>query len=590
VKPKLKGSVYFMPTNDGLYLAGLSGRHLIRGKGVYPLFNVLSQMMDGTRSMQDILDETPASRISIVQKIVNLMDEWEYIVDASECDASLDGHMREVYASTLRYLADMSSTPNKDFLEYHETVVCLAGSSSLASQSIRAMMHLGTRTVVVMNNDTQDIDLVNDTVAEFNDRWRGDFTVRRELEEAPHLLVFFGGLDLSSEWEVYREKVDELQIPLLPVLVRGDSVFIGPWCGAGSEYCIDCLMLQHEQATKPASQLTPVMQRVVGNLISLEILRKSTEIGGKEPSCSNHVIQVSDDLTTDYHSIQPLYSCPQHHRIIKDIDPHSSVNPIITEPDDVTLQNLNSLINPVFGLVYKAEEGDLDQTIFAQCGFSIAGGQDFVVAASNNVAARFYGITIGIAMYYRNLRSQEIQKDTLTLCCRSPQEALIRAAMTEVETMNEAIEKWSDGSPDTEQSRYLSQMIKTHTGHQPTVEYAQSYYGLYVARVSLSSSKVCAVHPRLDKAMEDALARTLYFQLFDRESEENMVHFSVVIPSPVEREDLWSVFSKLDEAATENKNKLICVEVPIPSLIKEQGLHLFNVKARGYVGGRNYGE
>jgi SagB-type dehydrogenase family enzyme len=104
-RPKVSTDVVFVPVEDGVLIDGLARREIVRGPLAQTILPDLLRLMDGSRSIEQLIAAFPSLPPEYVRTAVSLLAEWQ-LVD-QEDDMTVEGVNTELLSWFRRYKASL---------------------------------------------------------------------------------------------------------------------------------------------------------------------------------------------------------------------------------------------------------------------------------------------------------------------------------------------------------------------------------------------------------------------------------------------------------------------------------------------------
>ncbi|KOS64281.1 hypothetical protein FJQ98_10500 [Lysinibacillus agricola] len=589
MKPKLKDSVYYVPIEDGIYFAGLSGSKVMRGENLYKWFESLLPFLDGSHDIDQILEMIPERRHVFVKEFIGQLYERDYILDKTEDDIPIQHSLKEKFESSIRFIEQYSSTPNTTFKRFRGSTIGIYGSSYTAFMVAQALIRMGTEKVVLMGGNFKwDI---KEKYAESitNSEERNDFNLsvvtEEKLETNLHninVFICLNDLSKTENWSLIQHINKNYQIPILPVNMYEDSLYIGPWIGQGTNRCSSCINEQLYLPPGNESAFENIAQKIVAYLISLEVFSYTGGLRTGKKNCVDHSIQLNNQLETTYHYIPRINTCEGcvETQVVGRLN-----DEVEYEIGEVFLDNLHKLVSPYLGIITHIDEFDLSQTVLSQCSVSISEVGNFSVAARNNMLARFYAIMFGVTNYYQKKLIDN--ENSMIIFGRSSLEALYKAIVLEME--KNCLESqeilWTPYQDSlTSYASYLERMITIDDQESINICYILTTFELFIFKVTVDGKDFYAAHMNKEKALEDTLEKALFTTMF---GQEQTGIYPLVNPSTLNNDEANHFQDVIQQKIASNQFKMTCKELSLLPFINQLGLKIFSIQV-SFTGGYLY--
>ena len=156
-KPVLKSYVFFSEVDDGVYFNGGSEKSFILpGRGLYPVISKLISAMDGSRTVEQLVDALPEKVTPVFLHLHSQLDSRGLLADNSKAQEVLSADVRARYEDVLSYLSDMTNEHEEIFRRWRETSVAVIGNGFSTKSCLRALTSLGVGSVLSVLDQNDD--------------------------------------------------------------------------------------------------------------------------------------------------------------------------------------------------------------------------------------------------------------------------------------------------------------------------------------------------------------------------------------------------------------------------------------------------
>lgn len=521
MKLRLKSSVFFVPTDEGIYFAGPSGRHLVRGDAVYQYFQALRSYLDGTWELDEIYQRFGSAKAT-TERFVTMLQQWDFLTLVGEQSELIP--VADDFSSVRQYLNDFSPQPSKAWDRIQSASIVLVVSDDVVEDLFHALTQTGFP--APLSGTASQGDRVDLVIAH------------------PHL---------AKEWSS----------PVLFLGHNAGSIYVGPIAGRGQSLAVhqvnNHLVMSHLGAWEQGSK---VARRVASHLVAYEALKLLGGIPPYSNSCQSGVFEITEDLQTVFH----LFSVPSADNIsrvpVSWKMPDENVAPSVT---DAMVHKLQTLVDPVVGIVAYLEERE--RLPLPLCRVSGPHSREpITVGARTSALSLQYAMRASIALYYARLDDGP-SKNNFVTCDTHPTHALAQALMTWLEGSETTLEEVRDHSL-SEYATYLLELI-SH------VDSARIKYGcvlklFFLVEIKLDNMSVRACSHRLETAIETALER-MWIQVTTGRAWS--IHGVPLFMPPVPSHD---ALTAVDDCVQKGLIQFTASEYSV-KLLEESGLHVYNI-------------
>jgi hypothetical protein len=406
--PKLRQDVFFEPIPNGVKLFFGDEQRLLSGQNLYPLLQRLAPLLNGERSLEEIVAPLNPEKGSQVRALVENLHEIHAVRDkASDLEAPrLEPEVRALYAPTLSFLESLSEYATRHFLSFREARIAVVGAGSAMRTLGPALWEAGARhgQVILLGNDehlggmrqrlTQHAQLdsrLQWTLEAMPDTTMPDSsdTLSRALRGCD-LVVAVGEADLVERLETY---CVQLEVTMLPVMYAQSYALVGPFVhpqprasgiGAG---CVKCAQVRIDlRAPRPD---TPTAWAFVGARAVLEAFKHLASLSAP---CDHRLLRIdANQLVESDHRLIPDGSCERcaaaHHELASITE---TAWPVVAD----------ELVDPFCGLLASVEPEALPQLPICLWAvrFRDASQPPLLSPGGNHQHAKRRGILNGLAL------------------------------------------------------------------------------------------------------------------------------------------------------------------------------------------------
>jgi hypothetical protein len=242
VRPRLREDCSIFPAEESVFFENDSQSFALRGAGLYPLLQALRPLLDGRRTVQEILTLLPAQiRETVGALLAMLLDRTILVDQPAEGEVELPAPMRARFAPQIELLTHLVERPLAAFQAFRGSRVLLTGSGLQLAACAAALLRYGLARVELLPFGPETAErplgeVVAEAVAELAAAGveSAAETVGSRVEE---LRGRVGGAALvlyCSDRSTFRDLVwlnrecARVRRPLLPGIVFQDRSLMGP--------------------------------------------------------------------------------------------------------------------------------------------------------------------------------------------------------------------------------------------------------------------------------------------------------------------------------------------------------------------------
>ncbi|MFN8695094.1 MAG: hypothetical protein ACK5XE_02100 [Burkholderiales bacterium] len=409
-RPRVRSFVYFAPTAKGVVFRTWTNTFVLNGQGLYDLLERLAPMLDGSRTVAELLASVPTTVSGKISALIEILLEREVLTDDALNDGeSLAPEVQARYSASLAYLDSPPIAPVAAFASFRESRVLIVGSGMLARATARALFSLGLRelTVSVPLASCEHILALEHDFAEHNSH-DGDakLMVRSRLElDGVGALDALTGFDLvlhvdadstTVELKAFDALCRQSRVRLLQATIVSGWGVVTPVLGFEASCCWDCIERRVVESGAVASEIFSLF---LGNSIAFSAFRMLAGIAS--PDEHRRLLTLHPDSYEMSRRVIVPHACcairtPQADRDVTVVRSFSSdVSPA------AFLEAMQAILDPVVGVI-TLHHDNIDQVPLA-----------VVRAARSKLAPKEsaclgYGLTPVEAHYHALRRSLEI--------------------------------------------------------------------------------------------------------------------------------------------------------------------------------------
>lgn len=283
-KPVLRSYVFFSEVDEGVYFNGGSEKSFILpGQGLYPVVSKLISAMDGSRTVEQLVEALPEKVTPVFLHLHTQLDSRGLLANNSTAHEVLSPDVRARYEDVLSYLRDITNDHEEIFNRWRETSVAVIGNGFSTKSCLRALAGLGVGSVVsaleqnddrpteseimsaILEHESADEDFV------FESYPSAKAMIEADADVDVAVLVSDSLDDLSHVDEALSHFTDR-DIPVHIAGVIGGEGFVVPNVRHRRHELME-IVERRRAGDDPASQQTITSCSVIGNLIAYELLR-----------------------------------------------------------------------------------------------------------------------------------------------------------------------------------------------------------------------------------------------------------------------------------------------------------------------------
>jgi hypothetical protein len=367
--PKLRQDLFFEPVPNGVKLFVGEEQRLLSGQNLYPLLQRLAPLLNGERSLEEIVAPLPTEKSAQVRTLVQNLHELQAVRDrAIDRDAPpLEPHLRALYAPTLNFLESLSERVTPRFLSFREAHIVVIGSGSAMRSLAPALWEAGARRgQVILLEAGEHLGGIRQRL---ETQRQLDTALEWTLESKPlevlntdreavitslaqaDLVVAVGEADAVAQAQ---QLCTRLEVSMLPVVYARDYALIGPFVeplrlGVGiAPGCVQCAQVRIDlHSPRPD---TPTAWAFVGARAVLEVFKHLSALSA---ICDHRLLRIdSSQLAESDHRLVPDGSCERC---------MAAGHELVQVTDAVWPSVADELVDPFCGLLASVEPEALPQ-------------------------------------------------------------------------------------------------------------------------------------------------------------------------------------------------------------------------------------
>jgi putative thiazole-containing bacteriocin maturation protein len=300
VRPKLVHDFFYVRVADGAYLKSGRGPLHLKGRSVYDWIDRLAPLLDGERSLAELVAGTAGDRRQMIEHLVGVLTENGMVTDTDkQLPHGLGPDELSTYAEEIAFLDSTADSGAHRFERFRQQPVLLAGAGTSIAALVAAALQLGAREVDVSTSaDTpSDVDRINDLFAWLKERDPElRLTTVPSMEDCPADVlrqrvegygVVIGCSDASSEDRATRfnRAVVGSDTVLLQGVVADGAAWLGPLV-RGERGCWECAWRRYAGAGKIDEAPDPLFAgplcAVAAHTLAFEWFKYATGAGALE--------------------------------------------------------------------------------------------------------------------------------------------------------------------------------------------------------------------------------------------------------------------------------------------------------------------
>ena len=337
MRPKLKNDTLYVPSENGIYFAASHGNFALQGPQIYQWVDRIAPFLDGSRTLEDLVDGLPAAQVEMVSGLVTLLAERGYVKDVADDEPhSLEPDEEEAFSAEIAFVDHYRGSAARRFQTYRESRVLMVGAGTTLTGLVHAGLQSGLRTAHVLVTGECVTDRARHT--EYLELARERDPGQRLVEHPaagladPALDATIAGFDavlhvsdraMTGRALRLSRACARAGVSLVQAVVLGDTAWIGPVSAGGA--CWECTwrrLLGHgaphpgdpwaDRADEPAGEfLAGPTASMVANHVGFELFRHVT---GAQPDDARAVLTELDleTLDTRVHPVSRHPLCRVH--------------------------------------------------------------------------------------------------------------------------------------------------------------------------------------------------------------------------------------------------------------------------------------
>ncbi|WP_170322679.1 TOMM precursor leader peptide-binding protein [Acrocarpospora macrocephala] len=393
VRPKLKLDTVILESRSGAYLRNGDTAFLVKGKSAYRWLATLSPLLTGEHTVTELCDGLADQQRVTVLELIGTLVERGFAKDAAADgeDAELPLPVADRFRSQIEYIDHFTDRPRSRFAEFRAARVLVTGSGEALLAVATSLVRNGLAALHVATDDDPAPYLA--LAAEFGIPDGAAPAIRlgsrAELIEAGlDAIVYCADRPVLSEVFELTRRAQESGPQLLPLMVHGTTVVLGPVVGPRTSPCWLCAQLRldvGDPATAAdrwrsmaigtvgaADRLDLTVARMIGNAAGFELFRLFT---GALLLETRSAVVLQDLRTLEVHRerLLPHPACPL---CAQTPPPEPNAPEELT--DDQRYRRLERLFGRRVGVITEYADDELEQMPIktARLKFAPLGGSD----------------------------------------------------------------------------------------------------------------------------------------------------------------------------------------------------------------------
>lgn len=355
-RPRLRHDVLFADTGSGVLLRHADASFVVKGRGAYRFFSALAPYFMGRVTVAELADAIPRQQRPMLLSLVGTLLDRGFARDSRPApEGMLDPEVKAGFQRQIDYVEHYVDGAAERFARFRGLRVLVAGDGPIAGRTALGLLRNGAGSIDMAGGDG-----ITNTLLDEADRSKaqGRPVELRTVDLSPATMT---GADLSgydlvlmasderSLPQVWRLCADADAPPLLPAVVLGEHVVVGPLNTHGTDSCWNCFLLRYTEAAdaKVAARIWrrfqvdgehPASTRIhepqtamVGNSLAFEAFRWATGVLEGE-TLEAALVQDLRTLDSASERVLPHPSCPDRHGADASVDlPWTGLD---VEPED----------------------------------------------------------------------------------------------------------------------------------------------------------------------------------------------------------------------------------------------------------------
>lgn len=361
-KLKLKSDTFYLKTEKGVYFKNNRGSFEINGSSVYQLIELVHPLLNGKRSLEQILEQFSDKLKPYVNKIIEALIENGFIKDLNHEKEPHDKTIAERFPELIAFIDNHSDSASYRLEKFTQKKLLFIVDEKFYRPLFYSAIEYGIQTV--------DIIYIGDTTEQLHSETQADTTlniIAQANRLSSTLLSDYKDYD-AVVYAITDIKYDEIKqirayagredIPLYPAFIHGTQSYIGPSSSAESHSCMGCLY-QWMTSDEVTSQGEPSdnLLYIISHYLLFGVFKDLTGLDMSDFIDQSYIID-NQQLTVDIEPISTHPSCQFCNK-------SSSELPIFVNESEITEQIIKlecSLFNPIIDF----SPGDLPQAPLSQ--------------------------------------------------------------------------------------------------------------------------------------------------------------------------------------------------------------------------------
>ncbi|MBM0274981.1 TOMM precursor leader peptide-binding protein [Micromonospora tarensis] len=311
-RPRLRGDVVWLPSEEGVYVRSAQAAMLLRGSSTYRLMSTISPYLTGDHSVSELCAGLPkAQSVAVANLVQALIDRGMAHDFAPPPEAALPPALTALFADQIAFLGHFADDPVARFLSYRSARVVAVGAGEGLHALATGLLRNGLGTLR-LSGPAADDPYRRDIEAEAS-AMDATVEVTDSFDDADVVVYCADEADLALVAELAR-RCRAAGIRFLPAVLRGQRAVLGPFAGPATAGCWTCAQLRLAANDPPAvaadtwraialgpispdqSAVTGTVSRMIGNAAAFDVFR---ELSGALPPETRGAVVVQEAVTLE---------------------------------------------------------------------------------------------------------------------------------------------------------------------------------------------------------------------------------------------------------------------------------------------------
>jgi len=241
VRPRLRNDCSIFRAEDSVLFENDSQSFALRGAALYPLLQAIEPLLDGRRTVQEILAFLPAEvREAVAALFATLLDRTVLVDQPAEDEVDLPAPVRARFAAQIELLTHLVERPLAAFQAFRGSRVLLTGSGAQLAACAAALLRYGLARVDLLRfgppPEVDGPDELAETLADLRGAGveAAAETAGLRVEELrgrideTSLVLFCSDRSTFRDFVWLNRECARVRRPLLPGIVFRDRSLLGP--------------------------------------------------------------------------------------------------------------------------------------------------------------------------------------------------------------------------------------------------------------------------------------------------------------------------------------------------------------------------